>query len=239
MHVRTGNDYKLYDRSLTAGHVELQVQINTPADPSGWVIIGYSRHYRQPVVPVDSFNNANLATMYVHLFPPKTSDALLESDIHAQLTQQMIDATRWLCANLNEDGKPIGLFGAHQDAGFVLSAAAFLGREIGAVVSYQGRPDRAMNHLPAIEAPTLLIVNEADSSALTSNAQACWWLRCHYQLSVVPGRLRLLRESSILKQAEELSGEWYRRFLLGRRPLKGWTGPLAAAMAEEIGARFS
>gem|GEM_PF-4757749 len=58
----------------------------------------------------------------------------------------MIDTTRWLQFRF-DNPKPIGLLGAYQDAGVALNAAAILGNEVNAVVSWQGRPDRLMNQL--------------------------------------------------------------------------------------------
>lgn len=232
-------DYTIFDATVATETADLHAHICSPRSPSGWVLIGYSRHFRQPVLPINTFRSANLATIYLHLIPPKPSETLLESETHAQLTQQMVGATHWLHAGFNGQGKPIGLFGAYQDGSVALSAAALLGNEISAVVSFHGRPDRTLNHLSAIQVPTLLVVNEADDPVLATNVQARWWLRCHYQLSLVPGRLRLLRESSVFKQVEHLAGEWFRRHLLGRQPLKGWRGPLATAIGQETALRFN
>ena len=83
-----------------------------------------------------------------------------------------------------------------------------------------------MNHLAEITSPTLLLVNQADTSVLAANVQARWWLRCVHQLSLVPGRLRLLREKSSSEMVNHLAGNWYGRYLLGRQPLKDFPGQL-------------
>ncbi|MCL4835095.1 MAG: dienelactone hydrolase family protein, partial [Caldilineaceae bacterium] len=188
--------HALFDASVPVSTAILHAQLRTPATPSGWVIIGYSRQYRHFAMPDNPFGGTGLATMHVQLLPLQSSATNFDSEALVHLTQQLIDATRWLRSGFDSGSKPIGLFGAYQDAGVALSAAAFLGNEVDAVVSFQGRPDKSMNHLAAIQAPTLLLVNQEDQSVLTANVQARWWLRCTHQLSLVPGRLRLLREKS-------------------------------------------
>jgi len=221
-----GPAHSIFDATVPAGHVDLQARLSAPASPGGWVIIGYSRHYRHFITQDYSFGRTDLATMHLQLSLPQESDSTLESDIANQLTQQLILATHWLRSKSSASPLPIGLFGAYQDAGIALSAAAFLGKEVGSVVTWQGRPDRSMNHLSEIQAPTLLLVNENDESVLAANVQARWWLRCTHQLSMVPGQLRLLREKTHLQVVNQLAGEWYRRHLLGRQPLKDLPGQL-------------
>jgi len=137
-------------------------------------------------------------------------------------------ATRWLRAELDAHHTPIGLFGAYQDAEIALSAAAFLGNEVGAVVAYQGWPVKAMNHLPDIKAPTLLLVNEGNDALLAANVQAGWWLNCTQQLTLIPGRPRLLRERFPSHTVNLLAGNWYRQHLLNRKRLKAFPGQLFA-----------
>ena len=218
--------HTVLETTVPAGHITLQAHLSAPAAPGGWVIIGYSRHYRHFALPHYSFGRTGLATMQLQLSPPQASLSALESDVALHLTQQLILATHWLRSESSANPIPIGLFGAYQDAGIALSAAAFLGREIGAVVTWQGHPDRSMNHLSEIQAPTLLLVNESDESILAANVQARWWLRCTHQLSLVPGRLRLLREKSSFQMVNQLAEEWYRRHLLGSQPLKNFPSQL-------------
>lgn len=218
--------YSILDASVPAGTTNLYARLHTPVAPSGWVIIGYSRHYRRFSLPDSAFGAAGLATMHLQLDPPERSPALLDSETTFQLTQQLIQATRWLRSEFNAASLPIGFFGAYQDAGVALSAAAFLGDEISAVVTFQGRPDKSMNHLAKITSPTLLLINQTDTSVFTANLQARWWLRCVHQLSLVPGRLRLLREKSSFAIVNHLAGNWYARYLLGHQPLKDFPGQL-------------
>lgn len=225
--MRTGGSaHAVYDAFVPVDQHSLHARIYRPAAPAGWVIAGYSRFYRQFTLSDTAFGNAGLGTMHLQLQSPGNSPDLLESEIATQLTHQLMQATHWLGSTFDAKPLPIGLFGAYQDAGVALSAAAFLGNDIGAVVSFQGRPDKAMNHLAEIASPTLLLVNQTDAPVLATNVQARWWLRCAHQLSLVPGRLRLLREKSTFEIVNHLAGNWYNRYLLGHQPLKDFPGQL-------------
>ncbi len=219
----------VYDALIPIGHGILQARLSTPISPGGWVIMGCSRRHHPPAMQDVPFGETGLATMCLHLLPSIDVLPSLESEVARQLTQQLILAARWLRAEVSESHIPIGLFGAYQDAAIALSAAAFLGSEVGAVVSYQGSPDKSMNHLPEITAPTLLLVNEGDDALFTANVQGSWWLHCTQQLTLVPGWPRLLRDRSVTPAASRLAGNWYRQHLLGRKPIKAFPGQLFTA----------
>lgn len=221
-----GQHMAVLDAVVPAGPVSLHARLSAPESPGAWVIIGYSQQYRHFAMPDNPFGRAGLATMHLQLLPSQEARPRFDAEIATELTQRLILATHWLRAEIQSSSTPIGLFGAYQDAGVALSAAAFLGHEIGAVVSWQGRPDQSMNHLSDITAPTLLLVNEKDEAVFAANVQARWWLRCTQQLSLVPGRLRLLRERTSFQVVNRLAGDWYNRHLLGRQPLKAFPGQL-------------
>jgi len=108
---------------------------------------------------------------------------------------------------------PVGYFGASTGAAAALQAAADLGRDIAAVVSRGGRPDLAGAYLPAVTAPTLLIVGGLDTEVLRLNRQALARLRCQKRLEVVPGATHLFEEPGTLGAAAELADGWFRGHL--------------------------
>src|SRR5512139_171641 len=90
--------------------------------------------------------------------------AALRFDI-ALLTERLVDVTHW---TRRQDGLadwPVGYFGASTGAAAALGAAARL-PFVAAVVSRGGRPDLAGRALPAVQAPTLLIVGGEDHEVL-------------------------------------------------------------------------
>jgi putative phosphoribosyl transferase len=107
---------------------------------------------------------------------------------------------------------PIGLFGASTGAAAALVAAALRPEQICAVVSRGGRPDLAGEHLPAVRAPTLLIVGGADIDVLQLNHAAARRLTCTWELDVVPHATHLFEEPGTLEQVAERAAQWFGRY---------------------------
>jgi len=106
-------------------------------------------------------------------------------------------------------GLPIGLFGASTGAAAALRAAAAADGKVSAIVSRGGRPDLAGDGLPAVDAPTLLIVGGRDEQVLELNTWARERMRCHTDLAVVPGASHLFEEPGALERVAELSVAWF------------------------------
>lgn len=220
-----------FDVAVPTGSGTLHARFSAAASPSGWVIVGSSRGFSHINLTGKHFEKTGLGTIHLPMIKPERITPRPEADTATELTHQLVQATRWLRSEYIDGSLPIGLFGAYFDAGIALNAAAFLGEEVGAVVAFQGRPDRYLNHLDQIQSPTLLVVNDNDKSVLKANAQANWWLRCTHQLALVSGRSRLLREKSATQQVNDLASAWYYRYLLGHHPLKDFPGQLMSKSA--------
>jgi len=104
---------------------------------------------------------------------------------------------------------PTGLFGASTGAAAALVAAAHRPARVAAVVSRGGRPDMAGESLPAVRAPTLLIVGGDDHTVLQLNRQALQQLRCEKRLEIVPGATHLFEEPGTLEQVAQLAADWF------------------------------
>ena len=65
--------------------------------------------------------------------------------------------------------------------------------------------------MPAVQAPTLLIVGGDDVAVLDLNRQALARLRCEKELAVVPGATHLFEEPGTLEQVAELAARWFGR----------------------------
>jgi pimeloyl-ACP methyl ester carboxylesterase len=81
------------------------------------------------------------------------------------------------------------------------------------VVSRGGRPDLAWDDLPAVAAPTLLIVGGRDVEVLDLNRRALDRLRCPKELVVVPGATHLFPERGALEEVARLATDWFCRHL--------------------------
>ena len=82
------------------------------------------------------------------------------------------------------------------------------------MVSRGGRADLAGDALPAVRAPTLLIVCGEDPHVLALNRLALARMCCEHELVVVPGATRLFGEPGALDEVARLARAWFLRFLV-------------------------
>lgn len=129
------------------------------------------------------------------------------------LTERLVRTTRWLIKKRKGKELSIGYFGASTGAAAALEAAVRLPAEIHAVVSRGGRPDLAIESLPFVKAPSLLIVGGLDSEVIELNQLAYDRLVCRKELVIVPGATHLFEESGTLEQVANLADRWFIRHL--------------------------
>lgn len=132
------------------------------------------------------------------------------------LGQRLLSASDWVAENAMTRHLGVGYFGASTGAAAALVAAARSKREVGAIVSRGGRPDMAFEALPAVTAPTLLIVGEWDEAVLDLNRNAYARLTCEKELRVVPGATHLFEEPGTLDTVIHMSCRWFRNHLRQR-----------------------
>ena len=133
------------------------------------------------------------------------------------LAFRLQSAADWLAGESSTGALPVGYFGASTGAAAALVAAAQQPGKIGAVVSRGGRPDLARDYLPAVKAPTLLIVGGADDVVLQLNEEALARLTCSKELVVIPGATHLFSEPGTLEEVSRLAKEWFVRHLAPSR----------------------
>jgi putative phosphoribosyl transferase len=138
------------------------------------------------------------------------------------LAERLQSAADWLTQEPQTCGLRLGYFGASTGAGAALVAAARNPAAVGAVVSRGGRPDLAEAYLPAVQAPTLLIVGGNDDVVIELNEQAHRLLRCPKELVIVPGATHLFEEPGTLEEVARLAKEWFVRYLV---PVDGPSRP--------------
>jgi dienelactone hydrolase len=125
------------------------------------------------------------------------------------LTQRLIAVTEWVKMQKETKGLQLAYFGASTGAASALSAAAYFGDDIGAVVSRGGRPDLAMSELHEVTAPTLFIVGGWDKVVVGLNQKAYNKLRCERKLEIVPEATHLFEEEGKLEEVAALSAKWF------------------------------
>jgi len=137
-------------------------------------------------------------------------DASLRFDVDL-LARRLADTTRWLRRQPPAAALTLGYFGASTGAAAALAASVECG--VNAIVSRGGRPDLAAAALPAVSAPTLLIVGSDDPVVIDLNRRAQARLRCESRLEIVPGASHLFEEPGTLEQVASLATAWFQRWL--------------------------
>jgi len=133
------------------------------------------------------------------------------------LTHRLLLATQWAGHQAATRELALGYFGASTGAAAALKAAADLGRQIRAVVSRGGRPDLALDELPRVQAPTLLMVGGNDTAVIELNRTAYRELSAEKELKIIPGATHLFEEPGTLEQVAAVAARWFERHLTGTR----------------------
>lgn len=102
--------------------------------------------------------------------------------------------------------------------GAALWAAAYLDDRVSAVVVRGGRPDLAAQKLPAVTAPTLLLVGAADLHVLDLNTAALQLLgsAADSDLAVVPHAGHLFEGPGQLEDVADRAAEWFMQHMVQR-----------------------
>lgn len=184
-----------------------------PADDLGVVLFahgaGSSRFSPRNNYVARSLQAAGLGTFLFDLLTEAEAQNRANVFDIALLVDRLLAATEHLRRHVLPPDVPIGYFGASTGAAAALGAAARAPHPIGAVVSRGGRPDLAGSLLPAVTAPTLLIVGSLDEPVIVLNQQAFAELRCERQLVIVQGAGHLFEEPGTLDAVIELARAWF------------------------------
>ena len=125
------------------------------------------------------------------------------------LARRLAGAMDWARSHPATSTLPLVLFGASTGAAAALVASALRPGRVQAIVSRGGRPDLAAGALPAVTAPTLLIVGGADLDVLDLNRQAAERMRAPVRLEVVAGASHLFSEPGKLERVASLAAHWF------------------------------
>src|SRR5581483_8119257 len=125
------------------------------------------------------------------------------------LAERLTHSMRWLREQPGAARLPIGLFGASTGAAAALQAAADPDAGVAALVCRGGRPDLAGPYLPAVSAPTLLIVGSHDHPVIELNRRAQARMRCESRLVLVASAGHLFEEPHTLGVVARLARGWF------------------------------
>lgn len=197
--------------------VSLKGDLVIPEDARGIVIFshgsGSSRFSPRNKQVAELFHQNHIGTLLFDLLTEE-EDQVYENRFNIDLlVSRLIEVTEWLKEQPEVKELPIAYFGASTGAASALRAAAYFGKEIKAVVSRGGRPDMAIEALPMVKSPTLLIVGGIDVPIIGMNKRAYDELTSVKEMKIVPGATHLFEEPGKLAEVAEMAIVWYRIYL--------------------------
>jgi putative phosphoribosyl transferase len=200
---------------IRLGAVSLPGLLSYPENPCGLVLFahgsGSSRLSVRNNLVAAELRAGGLGTLLFDLLTDEESRFRTNVFDIPLLADRLLGASTWI--RKFESDLPLGFFGASTGAAAALVAAAALGTTVRAVVSRGGRPDLAMEALPEVTAPTLLIVGGNDHDVMDLNQEAYGRLRCRKRLAIVPGAGHLFEEKGALDEVASLAQHWFVTYL--------------------------
>ncbi|HEV2721365.1 MAG TPA: dienelactone hydrolase family protein [Thermoanaerobaculia bacterium] len=206
---------------VNTGRVTLEGNLLIPDGARGVVMFahgsGSSRFSSRNRYVADVLRQSGLGTLLIDLLTRDEEaidmrTAQLRFDI-PMLADRLVGASAWMAKESETMRMKLGLFGASTGSGAALVAAARAPERIAAVVSRGGRPDLAGPALPAVQAPTLLIVGGDDGPVIEMNRAAYDQMVCERRMVIIPGASHLFEEPGTLEEVARLAAEWFTRAL--------------------------
>jgi erythromycin esterase-like protein/predicted phosphoribosyltransferase len=187
----------------------LQGHLNVPANSHGLILFahGSGSSHKSPrnIFVSKALHDAGFGTLLFDLLTFNESlDRKNVFDIEL-MTRRLLVATEWI--KKIYPTLPIAYFGASTGAAAALGAASDR-LDIFAVVSRGGRPDLALESLPKVYAPTLLIVGEDDEPVIPLNQTAKGKLK-NCQMVLIPRAGHLFEEPGALESVVEYAVNWF------------------------------
>lgn len=200
---------------------KLDGELLIPENALGLVVFvhgsGSNRMSRRNRYVADALYGYGLATLLIDLLTPEEEQ--LDSHTRALrfdivfLEQRLLEVIDFLKKHPDSKDLHLGVFGANTGAACAIGAAASRPNDVKAVVSRGGRPDLALDRLPSLRAPTLLIVGGEDAEFLRLNESALEQMTCTKELAVIKGATHSFEEAGALEQVAVEAQVWFARYL--------------------------
>ena len=200
---------------------DLAGSLTVPDDARGLIVFahgsGSSRMSPRNVHVADKLNAGGFATLLFDLLTgEEDADHERRFDIPL-LSQRLVAAVDWSRGEPETSRFSVGLFGASTGAAAALQTASHRPDVVEAAVSRGGRPDLAMESLPNVHSPTLLIVGSLDDIVIDLNRQALARLphETAKELHIVSGASHLFEEQGKMDRVSDLALGWFAHHLSG------------------------
>ena len=213
--MKTNNFSKVIQ--IPIGKINLEGEIYIPYGSEALVIFahgsGSSRFSTRNNFVAKELHKQNISTFLFDLLNKEEDEIYFNRFDIDLLTKRLIQTTNHIAALPQYSDLRIGYFGASTGAASALKAAVSLPKIISAVVSRGGRPDLAMEVVPEVKVPTLLIVGARDYEVLNLNQKVYDNLKCDKKLEIVPGATHLFEEPGTLDIAAKFATDWFKLYL--------------------------
>ncbi len=212
------------DLNIPIDSVILKGDLIIPEKAIGIVVFshgsGSSRFSTRNKMVAELLRKENIGTFLFDLLTEE-EDRIYENRFNIDLlTSRLIEVTEWLLENKETKKIPLAYFGASTGAAAALKAAAFFENSIKAIVSRGGRSDLAIQDLPMVKAPTLLIVGGLDIPVISMNKMALEKLDSVKEMQIVYGATHLFEEPGKLIEVAHLAINWYKKYLVKPKTIK-------------------
>lgn len=203
---------------ISSGEAQLEGLLSVPAGAQGIVLFahgsGSGRFSPRNQFVARYLREVGLGTLLIDLLEEwESEDRSKVFDIDL-LAERVISASMWLRSDAQTSNIALGYFGASTGAAAALEAAAKMPHLAKAIVSRGGRPDLAMQYLPEVRVPVLLIVGGNDWPVISMNQEAYERLACVRELVIIPGAGHLFEEPGALEEVARLARDWFVRYLI-------------------------
>lgn len=168
----------LTERHVTvpATDATLEAELAVPPGATGVVALATTTRvdWPHPDALVAALRDRGLGTLLVCLLTDRERRVPHAGFDVSLLTDRLTATAEWVRGREETAGLPLCCVGSSTAAAAVLSAAARLGDDVAAIVSWGGRTDLATGSLSGVRAPTLFVVDRpgAASADLVRTARA-------------------------------------------------------------------
>jgi len=158
-----------------------------------------------------------IATLLVSLLTPEDEAWDQETSFFRDnvdvLHQRIIGIANWLNEDQNTQNLRICYCGTGVSGAAALVAAAERPDLPISVISIAGRLDLAKDYLAKVEAATLLLAGENDSSSVNMSREGLEQLHGDKQFETIPGTGDLFEQENTQQEVARLAGQWFERHL--------------------------
>jgi putative phosphoribosyl transferase len=202
---------------VPAGAVILVGFLSIPEGARGIILFADATKSDQYKYTARLVREGGIATLLVNLLTPE--DEVLDSEtgffrdnVDVQ-HQRIIGIANWLNEDQHTQNLRICYFGTGVSGAAALVAAAERPDLPISVVSVAARLDLAKDYLSKVEAPTLLLASENDTSSVNMNREGLEQLHGDKQLETISGTTNLFEQDNAQQEVARLAIQWFERHL--------------------------